>query len=108
MTRESATYSPRIGVKYCGGCNPFYDRGATVRKALANFPSASVESVVGKDCAEFDLIFVVLGCSQSECFDYKSLQGKYGQVIISKPEDSAKIIQAMNDLFSNQKKERES
>lgn len=29
----------KIGIKYCGGCNPRYDRNQEVEKLKKNFPS---------------------------------------------------------------------
>ncbi len=32
---------PSLGVKYCGGCNPRYDRTAFVRRLETEFPAVS-------------------------------------------------------------------
>jgi len=56
----------RIGVKYCGGCNPSYDRVALVKRMektlvkKAEFISFQEENV--------DLVLVVCGC-ETGCVD---------------------------------------
>jgi len=101
MTSDAGGAYPRIGVKYCGGCNPFYERGAAVIKALAGFPGIAAHPIGEEDCATFDVILVVLGCGQSECFDYSPLQGKHGQIVFSCPEDSEKLIHFIDNWRIN-------
>ena len=62
----------KIGIKYCGGCNPRYDRVALVKqieKSLqgeAEFVLPESENVV--------LILAVQGCSTA-CADLSAFQG---------------------------------
>jgi 4-hydroxybutyrate CoA-transferase len=37
----------KVGVKFCGGCNPRYDRKAELAKALQRFGDAPVEAAEG-------------------------------------------------------------
>jgi hypothetical protein len=63
----------RIGVKYCGGCNPDYDRVASVLdlaeelKDVVEFVSVSNDTV--------DFFLVVQGC-RTACADLGPLKGK--------------------------------
>ena len=84
----------RVGIKYCGGCNPGYDRVALVeqiRCALngkVEFVSAQSEGVV--------LILAVQGCATA-CADlspFKDMDIK----LITKVEDAKKFIQEINDM----------
>ena len=84
-----------VGIKYCGGCNPEYDRVALVEqircvlKGKVEFVSAQSEGV--------ELILAVQGCATA-CADltpFKGLQIK----IITKTEDAERFIQEVNDII---------
>ena len=38
----------KVGIKYCGGCNPRYDRGEFVSKLLAAHPDWDAESLLAR------------------------------------------------------------
>jgi len=61
MSSKSAlgTRLLRIGIKYCGGCNPNYDRGALVSKIEDQLPQ-QILWVSPEENA--DLIIAVQGC----------------------------------------------
>ena len=47
----------KVGIKYCGGCNPRYDRVAAVNQLKREFPQVEFVSASGNpDC---DIVFVV-------------------------------------------------
>jgi hypothetical protein len=62
----------RIGIKYCGGCNPYYDRVALVKRIKrrlqdqAEFVSAANDGV--------DVVLAVEGCSTA-CADLSAFDG---------------------------------
>lgn len=70
----------RIAVKYCGGCNPRYDRpGFRTRlearlAGRAEFVNASAEG-------PFDLVLVVCGCTAA-CADHRTLEGRLGKRVV--------------------------
>ena len=85
---------PRVGIKYCGGCNPEYDRVALVEqircalKGKVEFVSAQSEGV--------ELILAVQGCATA-CADlspFKDMETK----LITKVEDAERFIQEVNDM----------
>ena len=49
-----------IGVKYCGGCNPRYDRVQTAKKIMAMFPEFTF-LINEKSCT--DTAVILCGCS---------------------------------------------
>jgi hypothetical protein len=51
----------KIGVKYCGGCNPAYDRVALVEKIRASL-KGEAEFVSPEDKGS-DVVLAVHGCS---------------------------------------------
>jgi hypothetical protein len=79
----------KVGIKYCGGCNPYYDRVALVRQIekrlgeRVEFVSAANDDV--------DLVLAVEGCNTA-CADLSSFDNKEIR-IISKTEDADDFIQ---------------
>lgn len=52
----------RIVVKYCGGCNPLYDRVDLVRRIRERFPDSMRFVSQGEVEDERDAVLVVHGC----------------------------------------------
>ncbi len=79
----------KVGIKYCGGCNPDYDRVAlfeSIEKRL----KGKVE-FVPPESAEIDQVLVVEGC-KTACADLSSFDGKNIFKIIQS-EDAEYFIQ---------------
>ena len=79
----------KVGIKYCGGCNPDYDRVALV-KQLESCLQGKVE-FVSPENDHVDFVLVVEGCKTC-CADLSSFQGKTIH-IISRKEDADKFLQ---------------
>ena len=63
----------RIGVKYCGGCNPRYDRVALVERIRRERQEDTFEGAIPGVC--YDQLLVVCGCS-AQCADRTGLEGR--------------------------------
>lgn len=72
-----------IGVKYCGGCNPLYNRSEYVKELQKQRPSDSF-FFAGEGC--FDKVYVVCGCErmcpsisglEADSFIFVSNTGEY-------------------------------
>ena len=68
----------RVGLKYCGGCNPEYDRVALVRHMEESL-QGRVE-FVKPESEGVELILAVEGCSTA-CADLSAFQGMDIRVI---------------------------
>ena len=69
-----------IGVKFCGGCNPRYERGEFLERVKALFEQeASFE--LAKDDVEYDALLVLGGCSNC-CPDYKHFKTRTEPILI--------------------------
>jgi len=79
----------KVGIKYCGGCNPDYDRVALV-KQLESRLQGKVE-FVSPENDHVDFVLAVEGC-KTACADLSSFQGKTIHVI-SRKEDVDKFLQ---------------
>lgn len=60
----------KIGIKYCGGCNPAYDRKKLIQTLTNKYNDISIEST--KDNKVYDLVLIVEGCSRA-CAEHKSI-----------------------------------
>ena len=81
----------RVGIKYCGGCNPEYDRVAIVDHIKQSLRD-EIE-IVRPESEDVDLILSVNGCSTA-CADLKPYEHLKIHTITS-IEDSDKFIKAI-------------
>lgn len=81
----------KVEIKYCGGCNPYYDRVALVKRIERRL-QGQVEFVSAVN-DDVDLVLAVEGCNTA-CADLSSFDGKEIR-IISKTEDADGFIQDM-------------
>lgn len=83
----------KIGIKYCGGCNPYYDRVALVKRIESRL-QGNVEFVSAAN-DDVDLVLAVEGCNTA-CADLSSFEGKDIRVI-TQSEDADEFIQKILD-----------
>ena len=81
-----------VGVKYCGGCNPRYDRVGLVNRLAAAFPSLHMETA--RPGVPYDFLLVVCGCT-ARCADTAGLSSRLGRAVLSSDADYA----AAEELF---------
>ena len=55
-----------IGVKFCGGCNPMYDRGKLFEKTKEAYPDYTFE--MADDTRKYEKLLVICGCERA-CAD---------------------------------------
>ncbi len=81
-----------VGVKYCGGCNPRYDRVALVEELAAAVPAARfVPARAGEPCGA---LLVVCGCAAA-CASTAGLEAPLGRVTVRGREDLPRAVQAL-------------
>lgn len=73
--------SLKIGFKYCGGCNPRYDRKAAYLEFLSE-ADEGVEIDLARDNEEYDYIVVLAGCTNA-CADCSGLSFLKEKIIIT-------------------------
>jgi len=78
-------------LKYCGGCNPRYDRGAFLAKLQADFPQLRQVDATAETP---DFALVLCGCP-SRCADHRGLEGRLGKWVVDSPESGSKMRLAM-------------
>jgi 4-hydroxybutyrate CoA-transferase len=78
----------KIGIKYCGGCNPKFNRTKLVEKIIEKYKTQNFEAV--KKDVLYDLLLVVNGCLSS-CSDVSSL--KFKEKILLNSEDDVRLLE---------------
>lgn len=53
-----------VGIKYCGGCNPKFDRVAFVEELIKSCPKLMIENV--KKEKYYNVLYIICGC-KSRC-----------------------------------------
>jgi hypothetical protein len=81
----------RVGVKYCGGCNPHYDRVSLVEDLKMRL-GREIEWVSPED-GDLDLVLAIEGC-QTACADLTPFEGSEMRIITC-PEDAEGFILEM-------------
>lgn len=75
-----------IALKYCGGCNPRYERGALADRLKTDFPDADIVASGNLGDRTPDVVAVITGCG-SACASHEELRGRLGKVVLCEPED---------------------
>jgi hypothetical protein len=63
----------KVGIKYCGGCNPYYDRVALVKRIETRL-AGKVEFVAAAH-KQIDLVLAVEGCNTA-CAELSQFDSK--------------------------------
>lgn len=87
----------RVGVKYCGGCNPRFDRGELARKLRERYPQLEWENA--KSGVFYDLLVVLCGCS-AECASLDGLESRRDPIWVNDPSGLAQVEQILSQLQS--------
>lgn len=53
----------KCGVKFCGGCNPHYQRGDAYRKIKQDLSDKDIDFSLANEDDEYDNLLVIGGCS---------------------------------------------
>lgn len=85
---------PKIGVRFCGGCNPRYDRGAALRELQESLPQLIWE--VAEPERKYDRYLLICGC-MAACVTAKDLPGDKLYWLRS-PEELAHIREIVQNL----------
>jgi hypothetical protein len=94
MQRESHN----ILIKYCGGCNPSYDRVSVVEKLNLEFPN--LQFLYANDgITTTDFLLVVCGC-QSKCASRDGLYGYHDPLTIASSNEYERVRKEIARLIA--------
>ena len=86
-----------VGVRYCGGCNPRFDRVAAVGRLAAACPRAALEGA--EPGRIYDLLLIVGGCPAC-CAGREGLEGR-ARVEIRREEDFDQALALLGGAGGN-------
>lgn len=88
-----------IGIKYCGGCNPRYDRKEFAGYLESRFGRRFEAADTSK---EYDVLIVLCGCS-SGCAGISMYRVRGGSIVMVKSEsDFDAAVKAVEKLLDNE------
>lgn len=85
-----------IAVKYCGGCNPTYDRKKMLCRLRKEYNYQFEMAIEDK---EYDIVMVLCGCNRC-CAQHSRFIFKYEKLFIKRKEDYL-IVKEILDKYSN-------
>lgn len=86
-----------IGVKYCGGCNPRYDRGKafeTIKKRM----HGKAEFAIAEEGVEYDYLLVIGGCTKC-CASYCQYKIRNNAIFLRNEEDLDRIVISIDKML---------
>ncbi len=89
-----------VGVKYCGGCNPGYDRIKLFKKIFDEIGEGFVFHTA-EDNVTYDFLLIISGCPNS-CPNSRSIKAKYGFFSLKSEKDYKKSIKIMRNTMQSQ------
>lgn len=92
----------KCGVKFCGGCNPHYQRGDAYRKIIADLPQIDFEHV--EEGTAYDHLLVIGGCTA--CCPIIDQYTVNGDVLKMWSEDHVSKIEQLLEEKVNEELER--
>ncbi len=83
-----------IGIKYCGGCNPLYNRKKLAEKIAEMYDEHTFEHA--SKGAAYDILLVINGCARA-CADIENYSGDI-KITVRSEKDSCSIIDIIDGL----------
>ncbi|WP_206458496.1 hypothetical protein [Anaerovorax sp. IOR16] len=85
----------KCGVRFCGGCNPRYDRGKVLEEIKESLSEIDFEYACEEET--YDVILVIGGCTNC-CASYEQFKTKEGVIKMWDSADTKRIIRVIRDL----------
>jgi len=84
-----------MAIKYCGGCNPRFDRVGFVSRLIEKFPELVA---VPSDAVEPWLVLVVCGCC-SCCAEHEDMAGLVGTIVVCDDGEFDKVCAFVREVM---------
>lgn len=83
------------GVKFCGGCNPRYERGEFYRKIQERF-EGKIRFELAREDTEYDGLLVLGGCTNC-CPDYHRFKTKTSPILVWEQGQFETVVNIIED-----------
>lgn len=88
-----------VHIRYCGGCNPRYDRQALAERIRRRFPQITFASDPG---AGDGAVVIFCGCP-SACVDVTESYGTYGRFVIWSEAAQKRLEEFLDNICQREK-----
>ena len=96
-----------VGLKYCGGCNPYYERTKLAEKIKEQLKNHVTFEPL-QEGKLYDVVVLICGCVR-RCVTMGGIRAKYGVVYTTSEKDDAYVIDFIMDVYEkNQEQPKES
>ena len=92
-----------VQVKYCGGCNPRYEREALLERLTKAFPQIDFQTQL---CMAPAAAVVICGCDAA-CAEVSGCIGSSGRIVIWKESAYEAVYRFLQEILQKQKIESE-
>ncbi|MBK5246031.1 MAG: hypothetical protein JJE49_02005 [Peptostreptococcaceae bacterium] len=86
----------KCGVRFCGGCNPRYDRGTAYEIIKQNLQE-KIQFEYAQEGVTYDILLVIGGCTNC-CASYEQYIAKRGLIKIWDMDEIDKTIKILKDF----------
>ncbi|NMA93546.1 MAG: hypothetical protein GX975_02670 [Clostridiales bacterium] len=86
-------------VRYCGGCNPRYDRSEVLELLREEFPDVEFIVTTSHEERTGDAVLVLAGCTAA-CADYSSVSSPHAPIIVASRAAKKKAIKELHRIKS--------
>ncbi|NLY71744.1 MAG: hypothetical protein GX076_08745 [Clostridiales bacterium] len=83
----------KCGVRFCGGCNPRYDRGKALEKIKEHFKDR-IEFSYAKEDVDYDILLVIGGCTNN-CASFSQFNSRLGHITMWSENHIDRIIEEL-------------
>lgn len=87
-----------VNIRFCGGCNPRYDRGKLAKKIMQKYKDFRF---VTNAVEETDALVVLCGCS-AVCTDVSACRERHGRIIVCEPDAWDKVCGFLDGIRDKQ------
>lgn len=84
-----------VGIKYCGGCNPKYDRAQKVQELQKHYPQLCFSYAV--PAQTYDFLIVICGC-HANCASHENLSVQSKKFILCEEQDFEQLYTFFDNL----------
>lgn len=89
----------KFGMKYCGGCNPKYDRVLIASKFKEYVGSGNSVELV-KEGTTYDVVVVLCGCTCA-CANTETIKAIYQKFYVTSESDYERLLIYIDKIKSN-------